>query len=157
MSKQTVLSFISSFVLLFMLSGHAQQVALKSQLNIDKSGLALQGYDPVSYFTTGKPVEGNKNISLTMDGVVYHFSSTKNRDAFKADPDKYEPEYGGWCAYAMGASGEKVEVDPETFKIVNNKLYLFYNKYFNNTLKSWNKDEANLKRKADAHWKQLSK
>jgi hypothetical protein len=55
----------------------------------------------------------------------------------------------------MGAKGEKVEVDPETFKIVNGKLFLFYNAYFNNTLKSWNKDEANLNRKADANWKKI--
>jgi hypothetical protein len=55
----------------------------------------------------------------------------------------------------MGKSGEKVEIDPSTFKIVNNKLYLFYNKYFNNTLKSWNKDEANLKANADVHWQKI--
>ncbi len=69
----------------------------------------------------------------------------------------YEPQYGGWCAYAMGNSGEKVEVDPETYKIVDGKLYLFYNKYFTNTLKSWNKDEAKLKSKADESWKNFYK
>ena len=67
-------------------------------------------------------------------------------------PEKYEPAYGGWCAYAMGNSSEKVEVDPETFKIIGGKLYLFYNFYFNNTLKSWNKNETGLKTKADGNW-----
>lgn len=74
-----------------------------------------------------------------------------------ASPEKYEPEYGGWCAYAMGESGEKVKIDPETFKIVNGKLYLFYNFFFNNTLKDWNIDEKHLKLKADKNWKMLIK
>jgi hypothetical protein len=60
-----------------------------------------------------------------------------------------EPAYGGWCAYAMGSTGEKVSVDPKTFKIVNGRLNLFYNRFFNNTLDDWNKDEVNLKKKAD--------
>jgi len=63
------------------------------------------------------------------------------------NPAGYEPQYGGWCAYAMGANGEKVEIDPGTFKIVDGKLNLYYNAFFNNTLKSWNKDEVNLKKK----------
>ncbi len=64
----------------------------------------------------------------------------------------YEPEFGGWCAYAMGNTGEKVEIDPETFKIINGKLYLFYNAYFNNTLKLWNKNEATLLKQANTNW-----
>lgn len=125
--------------------------------NISKSGLAIEGYDPVAYFTAGKATEGKKDFTASDAGVTYYFASAKNRDLFKADPAKYAPQYGGWCAYAMGASGEKVEVDPETFKVLNGKLYLFYNKYFNNTLKTWNKDEPGLKKKADANWIKLSK
>jgi YHS domain-containing protein len=120
--------------------------------NLNSSGVAVGGYDPVAYFTTGKPVEGNKEYTYTLDGAVYRFASAANRDLFKASPAKYQPQYGGWCAYAMGAKGAKVEVDPETFKIVDGKLYLFYNKFFNNTLKSWNQDEAGLKAKADVNW-----
>ncbi|WP_149240237.1 YHS domain-containing (seleno)protein [Dyadobacter sp. 32] len=134
---------------------YAQDVA-KKQGNISKSGLVLDGYDPVAYFIAGKAVEGNKSFLASDGGITYYFSSAKNRDLFKADPAKYKPQYGGWCAYAMGASGEKVEVDPETFKILNGKLYLFYNKYFNNTLKTWNKDESSLKRKADANWTKIT-
>ena len=72
---------------------------------------------------------------------------------FLKNPSKYEPQYGGWCAYAMGSAGEKVEINPETFKIIDGKLYLFYNAYFNNTLKSWNKEETKLKSQADTNWK----
>jgi YHS domain-containing protein len=128
----------------------------QKQNNLSTSGLAIEGYDPVAYFT-GKAVEGRKELSTSDGGVTYYFSSAQNRDLFRANPEKYKPQYGGWCAYAMGANGEKVEIDPETFKVLNGKLYLFYNKYFNNTLKTWNKDEVSLKKKADANWTKFSK
>jgi YHS domain-containing protein len=133
-------------------AGLAQPDLRKKTFNLEKSGLAIKGYDPVAYFTKGKALEGSKQFAVVADGVLYHFADAQNKALFSANPKKYEPQYGGWCAYAMGATGEKVEVDPETFKILDGKLYLFYNKYFNNTLKSWNKDEATLKTKADASW-----
>ena len=129
----------------------------KKEFNIDKSTLAIDGYDPVAYFTTGTAVEGKKEITVANNGVTYRFSTNQNKDLFKANPAKYEPQYGGWCAYAMGETGEKVEIDPETFKILDGKLYLFYNKFFNNTKKSWNKDEKSLKAKADASWAKFLK
>jgi hypothetical protein len=89
---------------------------------------------------------------LISEGVTYYFSTVQNRELFKANPLKYEPQFGGWCAYAMGENGEKVSVDPETFKIIDGKLYLFYNKFFNNTLKEWNKNENALKQKAEQNW-----
>ncbi|MBB2146841.1 YHS domain protein [Pedobacter sp. LMG 31464] len=124
----------------------------KKEFNIDKSTLAIDGYDPVAYFTTGTAVEGKKEMTVLNSGITYRFSTNQNKELFKANPAKYEPQYGGWCAYAMGETGEKVEIDPETFKILDGKLYLFYNKFFNNTKKSWNKDEKSLKAKADASW-----
>ena len=147
------LCFIAAISLF--LTAHAQTEARKKQFNLSKSSLAIEGYDPVAYFTQNKAVEGSKNYSLVHEGVTYYFSSDENKRAFAAKPASYEPQYGGWCAYAMGHSGEKVEVDPETFKVANGKLYLFYNKYFNNTLKSWNKDEAALKTKADNNWTKI--
>jgi YHS domain-containing protein len=120
--------------------------------NLDKSSLAIEGYDPVAYFVSGRAVEGKAANTVTIDGVNYRFVNTQNRDLFKANPAKYQPQYGGWCAYAMGAKGEKVAVDPGTFKILDGKLYLFYNRFFNNTLKDWNKDEPALKMKADKNW-----
>lgn len=134
----------------------AQDASLlrKKNHNLD-DGLAIKGYDPVAYFTKNKAIKGSKSISVYHQGATYYFSSVENKELFKANPSKYEPEYGGWCAYAMGKNGEKVSVDPGTFKIINDKLYLFYNKYFTNTLTDWNKDETNLKQKADANWPKL--
>ena len=126
----------------------------KQSFNLEKN-IGIQGYDPVAYFKENKAVKGKSEISVLYLGVIYYFSSVENKNAFVKDPTAYELQYGGWCAYAMGKSGEKVEIDPSTFKIVNNKLYLFYNKYFNNTLKSWNKDEANFKANADVHWQKI--
>lgn len=119
--------------------------------------IALQGYDPVAYFKQGKAVKGKKEITATYEGVTYNFSMPVNKEYFLKNPSKYEPQFGGWCAFAMGDSGEKVEINPDTFKIIDGKLYLFYNAYFNNTLKSWNKDEVNLKSKAEVNWKKIAK
>lgn len=134
---------------------HAQQANPRiKQFNLE-DGLAIQGYDPVAYFS-GKAVKGNKDLAVYYQGATYHFSTVANKEAFKKNPSQYEPQYGGWCAYAMGSKGEKVSVDPKTFKVTDGKLYLFYNKFFNNTLIEWNKDEAGLKPKADANWKKIS-
>lgn len=126
----------------------------KKEFNLE-NGVAIQGYDPVAYFKMNKAVQGNKNLAVYFQGATYYFSSEENKNDFKANPSKYEPQYGGWCAYAMGSTGEKVEIDPETFKIVNGKLYLFYHSWSNNTLTKWNKDETNLKAKADANWPKI--
>ncbi len=138
---------------LFVSSSFAQtaEALRKNQFNLD-NGIAVDGYDVVGYFKSNKAIKGSKSFAVYYQGATYHFSSVENKEEFKKDPAKYEPQYGGWCAYAMGAKGEKVSIDPETFKIINGKLYLFYNSFFNNTLKSWNKDESNLKTKADANW-----
>lgn len=127
-----------------------------TQFNLEKKA-AIQGYDPVAYFKQGKAVKGKKELGSIYEGVNYYFSTIENKETFIKSPMTYEPQYGGWCAFAMGDSGEKVEIDPATFKIVEGKLYLFYNAYFNNTLKSWNKNQSNLKAKADANWKKFFK
>lgn len=132
----------------------AQEALRKAHFNLEKA-VALSGYDPVAYFTEGKAIRGSNRNALTHQGVMYYFSSPHNRDLFAGKPASYEPQYGGWCAYAMGAKGEKVPVDPDTFKIIKGKLYLFYNRFFNNTLKDWNKDEARLMEKADQSWKHI--
>ena len=133
----------------------AQDGALrKKHFNLD-GGLALAGYDAVAYINQSKAVKGNKNFAITHEGVTYYFATDANKEEFRKSPSRFEPAYGGWCAYAMGSNGEKVSVDPKTFKIVNGKLNLFYNKFFNNTLEDWNKDESNLKRKADINWQKI--
>ena len=133
------------------LNVYSQNYLKLKTFNLDNK-LALSGYDPVSYFKNSKPSKGNKTISASIEGVVYLFVNEANKQEFQKSPSKYDPQYGGWCAYAMGSTGEKVEVDPETYKIINGKLYLFYNQYFNNTLKDWNKNETSLKIMADNNW-----
>lgn len=135
----------------------AQQTAAQRAQTFNlESKLAVQGFDVVAYFE-GKPQKGKSEYATDYLGVKYLFATPQHLALFKANPIKYEPQYGGWCAYAMGNDGSKVEVDPETFKILNGKLYLFYNFYFINTLDKWNKDEANLLKKADVNWLKISK
>ncbi|QSE98593.1 YHS domain-containing (seleno)protein [Fulvivirga lutea] len=119
-----------------------------------KKGLAVEGYDVVSYFN-GEPKEGKESYQSQHQGITYYFNSEKNLEAFKKSPDKYIPAYGGWCAYAMGETGEKVKIDPETYKILDGKLYLFYNFWGNNTLEPWNENEKKLKSQADKNWDKL--
>ena len=116
-----------------------------------QGGYGAAGYDVVSYQTEQKARPGKKEFKTAHDGVTYLFSSAANLTAFQKEPTKYVPAYGGWCAYAM-SDGEEVEVDPETFKVLDGRLYLFYNGIWGNTLKNWNKDEASLKGKADKIW-----
>jgi len=144
------------FLILVLVAGTASSQsddARKKNFNVKKN-LAIEGYDPVSYFDN-KPTEGIETLTTTYKGVTYQFSTAGNLAKFKGSPDKYEPAYGGWCAYAMGENGEKVKIDPETFKIVDGKLFLFYNFWGNNTLKDWNKNEKALKTKADTNWKKI--
>ncbi len=142
-----------SFLFLSLISFAQTDDARKKNFNIKKN-VAIEGYDPVSYFDN-KPAEGKSQFSFTHHGVTYWFSTQANLNKFKASPEKYEPAYGGWCAYAMGETGEKVKIDPETFKILDGKLYLFYNFWGTNTLKDWNKNEKTLKTKGDQYWKKL--
>lgn len=123
-----------------------------NQLNLGKNGLAVDGFDVVAYQINKKAVEGNPKFAYRYEGTLYYFYSEANLNTFKKDAGKYVPQYGGWCAYAMGNSGEKVKIDPETFKVVDGKLYLFYNFFFNNTLESWNKNEKALRQNADNNW-----
>lgn len=146
---------------LFIVSLPAQNQAIRQQqYNLDKNGLALEGYDPVSYFTEKKPQKGNEKWSYTYQNIKYHFSSAQNRDAFIKNPNKYEPAYGGWCAWAIAQNGEKVNVNPLVYKISDGRLLLFYKNAFYNALNSWNKDqtkEADLLNKGDEYWNNIIK
>lgn len=149
--------YFSILLLIFITISVSAQVSVRSkEFNLDK-GVAIQGYDPVAYFTESKAVKGDKKLAAIADGVTYYFSSSANKNLFLKEYKKYEPQYGGWCAYAMGASNEKVEIDPETFKVVNGKLYLFYHSFVNNTLLKWNKNESVLKANADKNWSTIFK
>ncbi len=121
---------------------------MHSQVYNLKKGLALDGYNPVSYFDH-KPMEGKPNFKYVYKGSTYHFTGAASMAKFKVNPEKYAPAYGGWCAYAMGENGDKVKIDPQTYKITDGKLYLFYNFRGTNTLTDWNKNEK--KRKERRH------
>jgi YHS domain-containing protein len=120
-----------------------------------KKGFVAEGYDVVSYFDN-KAEKGNKDFVAEFDGVKYKFTSKENLALFKANPKKYAPQYGGYCAYAIGLKGERVNINPETFEIRDGKLYLFYNSWGTNTLELWKKEGAvKLKEKADKNWETI--
>jgi len=125
--------------------------------NLGKDNLAVQGYDPVAYFEEGggKAKQGSKEITLVYRGVLYRFASEEHRKLFEKQPTRYEPAYGGWCAYAM-AKEDKVEIDPESFLVTDGELMLFYKSWLNDTRKKWLKEPDVLKPKADAYWKSLT-
>lgn len=122
--------------------------ASAQEFNLDASGLALRGYDPVAYFTAGKPEAGRAEFTASHKGATYRFVSASNRDAFVAAPDRYLPEYGGWCAYAA-AGGKKADADPQAWRIENGKLYLNYNRAVGLL---WSTDVSGYIAKADARW-----
>ncbi|QTD36538.1 hypothetical protein JL193_10300 [Polaribacter batillariae] len=124
--------------------------------NLDK-GYIAEGYDVVSYFDNA-PKEGKKDFTTEYDGVKFKFISQENLEKFKKSPKKYVPQYGGYCAYAIGLKGKKVSINPKTFEIRDGKLYLFYNSWGTNTLKLWKKEGAEkLKEKADENWLKIIK
>lgn len=149
--KISVLTFTLILISCFVL---AQKKQPSEHFNLEKKNVALKGYDPVSYFKD-EPKEGKSNIASMHDGILYYFSNQENKTEFEQNPGDYVPQYGGWCAYAMGVDGSKVDINPETYKIVDGKLYLFYNKFFQNTKDDWNQDEENLMQKADQYWQKL--
>jgi YHS domain-containing protein len=122
-----------------------------------KNGVIANGYDVVEYFNNNAE-KGNKKLSTTFDGVKYQFSNKENLEKFKKAPKKYVPQYGGYCAYAIGKSGEKASINAKTFEIRDGKLYLFYNSWGTNTLELWTKEGAEeLKTSADKNWEKLKK
>jgi YHS domain-containing protein len=121
-------------------------------INVDKSGLALQGYDPVAYFIDGKPVKGSPEFTATHNGGRYQFASAEHRDLFNQSPAKYEPQFGGFCGYAASIN-KLAPIEVEYFQVLHDRLILQHNK---KAWDLWHKDvEGNLK-KADMNWPGLS-
>jgi len=122
--------------------------SLQAQNNVDASGLALKGYDPVAYFSEKKPLPGKPEFTARHEGATYRFASAANRDAFTAAPAKYAPQYGGYCAFGM-ASGYKAPIEPDAWTVVEGKLYLNYNQ---SVRRQWSADVPGYVRKADTNW-----
>jgi YHS domain-containing protein len=144
---------LRTFIILFIIS-----ISSISAQTIDynlKKGFAANGYDVVAYFNN-EAIEGSKDFKSTFDEVNYKFSSEENLNIFNKKPEKYMPQYGGYCAYAVAVKGEKVSINPKTFLIKNDKLYLFYNAWGTNTLELWEKESAiKLAQKADENWEKI--
>ncbi len=150
-SKLTLFPKLMLIIVTFIMSASLSA----KKLNIDGDQLALEGYDPVSYFTE-QPMKGYPALQIKHNEVVYYFENEENRIAFTQDPEKYVPAYGGWCAWAM-LDGDKVEVDPLSYKIINGKNHLYYNGFWGDTLAKWNKKagkdgEQTLVDAADKEW-----
>lgn len=144
----TLLSF-----LLFSLGSSAQINRNVSKYNL-QGDLGLKGYDPVAVFPEGgsKAVKGLMSLSLLHEGVSYQFGSQKNLNLFKANPEKFEPTYGGWCAYAM-ASGSTVDIDPTLFTIHGDRAHFFIS---SRAKRNFDSDIAGYEKRADGHWERIS-
>ena len=114
-------------------------------------GVAVKGYDPVAYFVEGKPVKGSGKYEHKWMGAKWHFSSAENRDLFAKNPEKYAPQYGGYCAYAV-SQGAVADIDPTAWKIVNGKLYLNLS---HAVARIWRKDIPGYIALADKNWPKL--
>ncbi len=113
--------------------------------------VALKGYDPVSYFTDGKPAKGSKEFTFAFDDTTYWFKSAEHRDKFAADPERYAPQFDGYCAIQL-SRGHKVEADPEAWTITNGKLYVFSIK---KGVPLFNKESVAIAEKAGENWQKL--
>jgi YHS domain-containing protein len=112
---------------------------------------AIRGYDAVAYFKEGKPVKGNPEFMFSWNEANWYFTSIENLEAFKAEPEKFAPQYGGYCAYGT-SRGYKAETQPDAFTIFNNRLYLNYDK---SAVNIWTQKKEDFIRKADEHWKSI--
>jgi len=122
-----------------------------------KKGFVAEGYDVVSYFSNNA-TKGSDQFTTQFDGVKYKFSTEENLTVFKNNPEKYIPEYGGYCAYAVAVKGEKVAINPKSFQIIDDKLYLFYDKWGVDTLEKWNEEGGKkLQKQADLNWEKIEK
>ena len=107
-----------------------------------------RGYDVVAYFTQAKPVAGKADFSHSWNNAEWRFASAENRDLFAANPEKYAPQYGGWCAWAV-SQGYTAPIDPEAWRIVDGKLYLNYSK---SVQQRWARDVPGNISKSDRNW-----
>lgn len=119
-----------------------------SALNVDARGVAVKGHDVVAYFTEGAPVAGKAEFAAQHDGATYHFATAAHRDAFKANPARFVPQFGGFCAMGV-ALEKKLDGDPTAWKIVDDRLYLNVNK---GVQQKWLEDVPGHLKKANANW-----
>ena len=142
--KRNMLTLALVMFTTFTLSAQQSEVFIKD-------GNAIQGYDPVAYFKESKPVKGNEQFNFKWNDANWIFSSQQNLDSFKLNPEKFAPQYGGYCAYGM-SDGHKAPTNPEAWTIVDGKLYLNYN---SKVKVYWNKELAKRIEDADKNWPEI--
>lgn len=149
---------IKQMILAILVSIGVNNVNAQS-VNADENKLANKGYDVVNYFTTNTAERGSVEFSAKHGGATYYFVNAENLKIFKSAPNNYLPQYDGYCAFAVVKMNKKVPVNPETFRIDNGKLYLFYNDFWEgkpfNTIVPWINNESDLEKMAAANWKTL--
>lgn len=146
-AARTICSF-SAMLVLFVVIGFAKAAEVSEHINVDSEGYSIDRYDPVAYFTQGRPLRGKPAFSAEYQGANYAFASESNRERFLGDPDKYLPQYGGYCAYGA-VHGSKSDVDPEVWDIVDGKLYLLTS---GGTMSVWQKRKKAYIQMADKAW-----
>jgi YHS domain-containing protein len=132
-------------------ASHAYDENSTSAVNVDAKGIGLKGHDPVAYFTVGAPTVGRADLTARHDGVTYQFATAANRDAFKAAPTKFAPQFGGFCAMGV-ALEKKLDGDPSAWTVADGKLYMNVNK---DVQKKYLEDLPGNNKKAEANWPQL--
>jgi len=135
------------FLVILMLAA-ASFAAGKQLLNLDRNGIGIQGYDPVAFFTEQRPVKGNPQFQSDYNGAKYYFASADHKAAFDKDPTRYEPQFGGYCAYGV-SHGAKAPVKIEAWQIVNGRLLMQYDLGVKD---DFNKDQQGTLKKADQNW-----
>ncbi|HKO79108.1 MAG TPA: YHS domain-containing (seleno)protein [Chitinophagaceae bacterium] len=150
--KYVFAGMILSFLMLIATTTKAQHNEGLMFNNTNENGVILDGYDPVAFFTDNKPVKGDAQFQFTYDKAIYYFVSQEHLDLFKADPEKYKPQFGGWCAYAVSL-GRVAPIDVNTFSIVNNRLVIQHNQ---RAVNGWNKDVQGNLALADKYWPKVS-
>jgi len=151
MKQNSIRSKVALAVLL--LSFATTALAGKADPVYTHGGLAIRGYDPVAYHQESQPVKGSLQFSYQWMGATWLFASADNRDRFQAEPERYAPKYGGYCAYAV-SKGRTASIDPDAWRIVDGKLYLNYSK---GVQKKWEQDVPGNIQKADTNWPNLHK
>ena len=147
-ANQTI---FKALTLLLLLSASFITFADEGPTNINDDGHAINGYDTVAYFTESKPVKGDEKFSYDWNYGKWLFSSQENLDLFKENPEKYAPQFGGWCAYAVAKEGF-APIEPDQFSVVDGKLYLNFNKKISHR---WNKKRDFYIEEGHANWGEL--
>lgn len=146
--------------IVFIIAFSVTTISMAQIAPVDANGLAIGGYDVVAYFS-GEAQKGFESYATKHNGVTYYFATKENRSTFKKEPQKYLPQFDGYCAWGVAAQETKFPINPETFDIIDGKLYLFFNGPFKgepfNTLTPWNEETTKLKKAAHKNWSKVSK